>query len=252
MANLVRTIRLDVAYDGTEFHGWQTQPGLRTVQGVLEETLAELLGESVRVTGAGRTDAGTHARGQVASFTTETRLPTTALVPLLKRRLPADVAVHAASDQSSGFDARHSAVARRYAYRLLDHSDVLWRRIAWFPRRALDFQGLARAVAPLEGTHDCAAFQASGCSSGRSECVVHRAAWRRWEGGLLLDIVADHFLYRMVRNIVGTALHLMRADDPAAAMGRVLAAHDRRRAGPTVPPEGLSLEQVFYPAEAIG
>ena len=248
----MRTIRLDVAYDGTEFHGWQTQPGLRTVQGVLEEALAEVLHESVRLTGAGRTDAGTHARGQVASFRMRARLPAVALPPVLSRRLPADVTVRGAADCAADFDARRSAVARRYAYRLLDRSDVLWRRIAWFPRRRLDPRGLAQAVAPLEGAHDCAAFQASGCSSARSACVLHRASWRRWEGGLMLDIVADHFLYRMVRNVVGTALLLMAADDPAAAMARVLAGRDRRRAGPTVPPEGLSLEQVFYPAEATG
>lgn len=247
----MRTIRLDVAYDGTEFHGWQAQPGLRTVQGVLEESLAEILGEPVRVMGAGRTDAGTHARGQVASFISGTELPASALPPLLRRLLPADVEVRAASDQPAGFDARRSAVARRYAYRLLDRSDVLLGRIAWHPRRPLDREGLARATAPIPGTHDCAAFQASGCSSARSECVVHRAAWHPWEGGVLLDIVADHFLYHMVRNIVGTALHLMGASDPAEAMRGVLAGRDRRAGGPTAPALGLTLEQVFYAAEAI-
>jgi tRNA pseudouridine38-40 synthase len=247
----VRTIRLDVAYDGTEFHGWQAQTGLRTVQGVLEETLAQVLGEPVSVAGAGRTDAGTHARGQVASFTTEARLPTSALVPVLKRHLPADVMVREAAECEAGFDARHSAVARRYAYRLLDRPDVLWQRIAWWPRRSVRGEALAQAVSPLAGTHDCAAFQASGCSASRSECVVHRAAWRRWEGGWLLDIVSDHFLYRMVRNIVGTALHLMAMEDPAASMREVLAGRDRRRAGPTAPAQGLSLEQVYYPGEAV-
>jgi tRNA pseudouridine38-40 synthase len=252
VAHLVRTIRLDVAYDGTEFHGWQTQPGLRTVQGVLEEALEQALGEPVRLTGAGRTDAGTHARGQVASFASETSLPASALGPILRRLLPADVEVRGASDEKPEFDARRSAVARRYAYRLLDRSDVLLGRFAWHPRRRLEAEGLARATAPLPGTHDCAAFQASGCSSSTSECVVHRAAWRPWEGGLLLDIVADHFLYHMVRNIVGTALHVMGAEDPAGAMLRVLEGRDRRAAGPTAPPVGLTLEQVYYAAEAIG
>jgi len=245
----VRTIRLDVAYDGTEFHGWQAQPGLRTVQGVLEETLAEVLGEPVSVAGAGRTDAGTHARGQVASFTTDAPLPTSALVPVLKQRLPADVIVREAAEREADFHARHSAVARRYAYRLLDQPDVLWQRTAWWPRRQVQPEALARAVAPLEGTHDCAAFQASGCSASRSECVVHRAAWRRWEGGWLLDIVADHFLYHMVRNIVGTALDAARTADPEAAMRDVLDSRARARAGATVPPRGLCLERVYYAAE---
>ena len=248
----MRTIRLDVAYDGTEFHGWQSQPGLRTVQGVLEEALARALGEPVRLSGAGRTDAGTHARGQVASFTSETRLPASALAPILRPLLPVDVEVRSAADEPPGFHARRSAVARHYAYRLLDRPDVMLRRFAWFPRRALDARGLEQATAPLPGTHDCAAFQASGCSSSRSECVLHRAGWRRWEGGWLLDIVADHFLYHMVRNIVGTVVHLMSAEDPAAQMRRVLEAKQRSAAGPTAPAEGLTLERVFYATEAIG
>lgn len=246
----MRTVRLEVAYDGTEFHGWQKQPGLRTVQGVLEEALAGALGEPVRTVGAGRTDAGAHARAQVASFVTGSALPTRAIVPVLKRRLPADVEVRAARECEDGFDARRSAVARRYAYRVLDGSDVLLRRHAWRPRARLDAEALALAVRPIEGTHDCAAFQASGCTAGRSECVVHHVGWRRWEGGLLLDIVADHFLYHMVRNILGTALKAMAATDPAGAMSRILAGRDRRRAGPTAPPQGLCLEQVFYRLES--
>jgi tRNA pseudouridine38-40 synthase len=250
VAALVRTIRLDVAYDGTEFHGWQTQPGLRTVQGVLEEALAEALGEEeVTIAGAGRTDAGTHARGQVATFTTEAGLPTEAFVPVLRRLLPEDVLVTGARECAEGFHARHSAVARRYAYRLLDRPDPILRRIAWHPKREVDADALEAAVRPLAGVHDCASFRASGCASRRSECVVHHLGWRRWEAGLVFDVVADHFLYHMVRNVVGTALELSEEEDPEGAMARVLSARDRRLAGPTVPPEGLCLEQVLYPED---
>jgi len=244
-------MRLDVGYDGTEFHGWQRQPGLRTVQGVLDEALSAVLGEPVRTVGAGRTDAGTHARGQVASFVTDSALPARAIVPVLRRRLPSDLEVREARETGEGFDARRSAVARRYSYRLLDGPDVLWQRHAWRPRGTLNADALCAAVRPLEGAHDCAAFRASGCTALRSECMIHRAGWRRWEGGLLLDIVADHFLYHMVRNIVGTALRAMTAADPARAMSRVLAGRDRRRAGPTVPAHGLCLEHVFYPRESL-
>jgi tRNA pseudouridine38-40 synthase len=110
---------------------------------------------------------------------------------------------------------------------------------------------LARATAPLEGEHDCATFQGAGSSDVTSRCRIRRASWRPWEGGLLLDIVADHFLYHMVRSIVGTALVLHDRSDPAAAMRECLAARDRARAGPTAPAHGLCLERVFYPREGV-
>ena len=125
----MRTLKLTVAYDGTAFHGWQRQPGVRTVQGALEGALARVLGvEAIAVPGAGRTDAGVHARGQVASFACESSLPARAFPPLLGRELPPDVRVLHAEDAAPGFHARHSARARRYAYRLLAVPDVLRER----------------------------------------------------------------------------------------------------------------------------
>ena len=246
----MRTLKLIVAYDGTAFDGWQRQPGRRTVQGVMEDHLSEVLEEPVKLTGAGRTDAGCHARGQVASFTTGARLPIAAFAPVLNRRLPEDVRVREASDAPEGFDARRTAVARRYAYRLLREEDVLLTRIAWHPRRTVDPDALARATAPLVGEHDCAAFQSTGSTPTRSVCHIHRASWRPWDGGVLLDVIADHFLYHMVRTIVGTALVLEREPDPGRAMRDCLASRDRAQAGPTAPAQGLCLEQVFYPAGA--
>jgi tRNA pseudouridine38-40 synthase len=242
----VRKIRLVVAYDGTAFHGWQSQPGQRTVQGELERHLGGLLGEEVRLTAAGRTDAGCHARGQVVSFSTQARLPATALAPAIRPHLPPDLQVVRSEESGPHFDARRSALARRYSYRLLDQPDVLLERMAWHPRGPIDAHGLSRAVRPLEGEHDCAAFASQGSSPTCTRCRIYRAGWRRWDGGLVLDIVADHFLYHMVRTVVGTSLALVARRDAGAAMAAVLASHDRRRAGPTAPPQGLCLEQVFY------
>ncbi len=234
------------AYDGTEFHGWQRQPGLRTVQGVLEDALAEALRQPIEVSGAGRTDAGVHARGQCASFTTTARLPARALGPVLDRLLPADVRIRLAEERPRGFHARHSARGRRYAFRFLDHEDVLLGRFAWRPRRAPDPARLERALRVLEGVHDCRAFESSGSPAGSSVCRIARSRLRRWEGGLLLDIVADHFLYHMVRTVVGTALQAAETDDPEGYMVTVREARDRTRAGVTVPACGLCLEEVFY------
>jgi tRNA pseudouridine38-40 synthase len=239
-----------VAYDGAAFDGWQRQPGRRTVQGVMEAHLSAVMDEPVKLTGAGRTDAGCHARGQVASFTSGGRLPAAALAPVLNRRLPADLRVRAAAEAPAGFDARRSAVARRYAYRLLREDDVLLARFAWHPRRPVDADGLARATVVLVGEHDCATFQGAGSTPTVSVCRIQRASWRPWDGGVLLDIIADHFLYHMVRSIVGTALALQGEPDPARAMRECLASRDRSRAGPTAPAHGLCLEQVFYPEGA--
>jgi tRNA pseudouridine38-40 synthase len=246
----VRTFRLTLEYDGTRFHGWQLQPELRTVQGALEDALARLpIDQRSRVVGAGRTDAGVHARGQVASFSGHTTLPTRAIAALLGRWLPEDVRIRTTDEVDAGFHARHSARARRYAYRLLTRDDVLWGRFAWAPPRPAAPDALERAVRVLEGEHDFAAFQASGGAPVRSVCRVMRASWSAWEGGIRLDMIADHFLYHMVRNIVGTALAVTRLRDPAARMQAILAGRDRRAAGVTAPPTGLTLEQVFYAGE---
>ena len=245
----MRTFRLTVSYDGTDFHGWQVQPGQRTIQGVLEEALDRLgMSARSRVAGAGRTDAGVHATGQVASFTAETTLPARAFPPLLNRGLPRDVQVRDAAEMGEGFHARHSARARRYSYRLLWCAHGLWERFAWKPPRPLAADALERAVRVLEGEHDFASFQAAGGTDARTTCRLMRASFGVWEGGVMLEVIADHFLYHMVRNVVGTALAAAAEPDPAAAMRRVRDARDRRAAGITAPACGLSLDQVFYAA----
>ncbi len=248
------TCRLLIAYDGTAFHGWQRQPGRRTVQGELEAALAVVLGTPVVVQGAGRTDAGVHAHGQVGSFRAALRVPPRALAAALRPALPADLQVREAEAAPEGFDARRSARARHYRYRLLDRPDVLWQRFAWWPRRTPAWEALAAAVAPLVGAHDCSAFRAAGGADVSPHCTIRHAAWERWEAGVCLDIVADRFLYHMVRNIVGTALAAAATPDPGAAMAGVLASRARTRAGVTAPPQGLCLEHVAYdalpPAEA--
>ena len=180
----MRVVRLVVAYDGTAFHGWQVQPGARTVQGVLEEGLSELLGSAIRVNGAGRTDAGVHARGQVASFACEGRLPARALPPRLACLLPADVRVLAAADAPPGFHARHSAVARRYSYALLDADDLLWSRFAWRPPRPAPAAALERAARGNAAQRRLPRIDgAERAPSGQAKCrqckqKIEKGAWR--------------------------------------------------------------------------
>lgn len=254
-----RTFRLTVAYDGTDFHGWQRQPELRTVQGELERALNEVLGDDagpletgggpVTLNGAGRTDAGVHARGQVASFRARTVFPGFAIGPMAQKRLPRDVRVVRSEEASPGFHARHSARARRYEYRLLDAHDPMYGRFAWFPARRYEGDGLERSATALVGTHDCTSIGAKGSSPVSPICRIDHAVWRRWERGWLFDVQADHFLYHMVRNLVGTALWVSRDADPAGRMAEILASRRRSDAGPTVSPRGLSLEGVTYEGE---
>ncbi len=246
----MQVFRLHVAYDGTAFHGWQEQPGVRTVQGELKTALETVVGAPCpTLHAAGRTDAGVHARGQVVSFESSTRLPLRAFVPVLNRALPSDVRVIEARTAAAGFHARHSARARRYAYRLAHNDDVLTGRHAWYPRQRVDLSALERATRALEGTHDCSSLRSAGSGPANPVCCIMRASWSAWEDGVRLDIIADHFLYHMVRNVIGTALAAARESDPAGAMRAVLAARDRSAAGRTVPPQGLVLEQVFYDEE---
>lgn len=248
-----RTFRLVVAYDGTAFHGWQKQPGQRTVQGELEAALARVLQDPlVTVAGAGRTDQGVHARGQVASFRATTTLPAKAFPPLLCRELPHDVRVVGADERPDSFHARHSARARRYAYRLLSAPDLLEERYAWAPARMPALAALQASAEPLAGRHDCSAFQAVGSSPADPLCHILHARWEpcgapgEAGSGARFDVMADHFLYHMVRNLVGTSLDAAATQDPAAHMRAVLESRDRGRGGITAPPEGLSLESVTY------
>jgi len=246
-----KTFRLTVAYDGTAFHGWQKQPGVRTVQGELEGALAVVLASSeVTVSGAGRTDTGVHARGQVASFRHDTHLPAGALPPLLRRVLPPDMRVTEAREAEPTFHARHSARARRYCYRLLTERDVLAERYAWAPPVLPPLAGLMASAGPLTGEHDCTAFQTASRTPADPICRVHVARWQAWADGVEFEVVADHFLYHMVRNLVGTSIVAAAMPDPAAHMRDVLESRDRRRRASPAPPHGLSLEQVYYEGES--
>lgn len=247
----MRNLRLVVEYDGTEFSGWQVQPGFRTVQGVLEEALSVVLGERVGVRGAGRTDSGCHARAQVANARTASAVPCDRVLRSLSGLLPQDVAVHEVREVPLGFDARRSAIERRYEYRLLSQPSPLWRRTAWYPGFRPERELLEAAVRPLVGEHDFRGFAGSDPTrrGEHARCRVRVARWREWEGGLLFDIAANRFLYHMVRNIVGTAVKVARGGLELARVEQALESCDRRLAGPTAPAQGVCLASVIYPPE---
>lgn len=247
----MRNLRFAVEYDGTEFSGWQVQPGLRTVQGTLEDALGVVLSEPVRVRGAGRTDAGCHAKGQVANARTGSAAACDRVLRSLASLLPQDVAVHEVREVPLSFDARRGAVERRYEYRLLLQPSPLLRRFAWYPGFRPDRRVLEESVAPLVGEHDFRGFAGSDPSrrGDHGRCRVFSVAWKEWEGGLVFKIAANRFLYHMVRNIVGTAVKIARGGLERDRSRLALETGDRRLAGPTAPPAGVCLAGVSYAAD---
>jgi tRNA pseudouridine38-40 synthase len=241
-----RTFKLVVEYDGTRFHGWQIQPDVRTVQGELARALQIVLGTRVVPAGAGRTDAGVHALGQVASFETSSPIEPDRLREALNALTGGDLVVKEASEGPEGFHARASAIERTYRYRLLDSPSALHRRTAWYPKRTLDVGSMERAATALAGTHAFDAFAAASDESPSKVCTVREATWTPWEAGPEFWISADRFLHRMVRTIVGTLVEIGAGTRAPSSISELLSGGDRRAAGRTAPPRGLTLVRVRY------
>jgi tRNA pseudouridine38-40 synthase len=245
----VPVVKLTLAYDGNRYVGWQVQPNGPSVQAEVEKALATLHKEPRRVVAAGRTDAGVHARGQVASFREERPLPLSAYVKGMNALLPDDVAVRAASLEPDGFDARRSARGKRYRYVIenLETRAPLTRLQAWQLFGALDAAAMRAAARHLLGRHDFAAFQAADCASEHAVREVRRLEVAG-DGGGRIEVTAEAtaFVKHMVRNIVGTLVEVGQGRRDAGSIPSLLASRDRKAAGRTAPPQGLCLEEVFY------
>ncbi|RJR43026.1 MAG: tRNA pseudouridine(38-40) synthase TruA [Deltaproteobacteria bacterium] len=245
----MRNIRLLLEYEGAAYHGWQRQKNALSIQEVLETALAKLTGEALRVHGSGRTDAGVHARGQVANFHTTSHIPLKAFYAGLNSLLPRDLAVLEAVEAPGDFHARKSARAKTYEYRILNRkeSSPLNRRYAWLVRQTLNLEDMAQAAAMLLGEHDFSAFRASGGAPGHAVREVFNAAWQpEAEGHLRFSITATGFLRGMVRSLVGTMVEIGLGKRPPEDLAGLLKSGDRAGAGPTAPAQGLFLVEVLY------
>ncbi len=244
----MRTLKLVIEYDGFDYHGWQVQVHAGTIQGVLEAALEKILGEPIRVNGAGRTDAKVHALGQVASLRCPADIPTTALQRALNALLPRDIVVHEVRDVPADFHARFSARGKVYAYRILNRparAALRW-RYAWHLPHTLDVPSMALAGLCLQGTHDFASFQATGSEVRTTERTLTVLTVARVADEIVITCTANGFLRHMVRNIVGTLVEVGRGARPPTDLKRILDGRDRRLAGATAPPQGLCLMQVLY------
>lgn len=244
----MRNIKMTVAYEGTAYAGFQRQVNAISIQSVLEDCLHRLLGEKTTLVGAGRTDAGVHALGQVVNFRTGARIPAARFVPAMNSLLPRDIAVLDAAEVGPEFHARLSARSKTYAYRI-------WRpvvrpvferdRAYHFPRR-LNMTALEAATGLLVGKKDFAAFRAAGSKIGSTIRTVLQAGWEERGEILTFTVTADGFLYHMVRNMVGTLLQVGLEKQRPEWIEELLRRGDRALAGPTVPPGGLFLIRVEY------
>jgi tRNA pseudouridine38-40 synthase len=276
--------KLTLAYDGTHFHGWQVQPSRTTVQGTLADTIAQVTGEHVLPQGSGRTDAGVHALGQVASFPLAAKIPPENLLRALNRALPPAIRVLAAEPTAADFHARHSARRKTYEYRIFERR--VWPRpaevgqrpafalericspflapYAWDCRWPLDLARMQQAAASFIGTHDFTSFAAtdpdlttrrdadativgpSRIKTIYSSSIAHEALPISPEPLLIYRVTGSGFLHHMVRNLVGTLVEIGRGSLAADEIPAILAARSRSAAGPTAPPQGLYLHSVGY------
>lgn len=248
---MARVIRVDLEYEGTRYHGFALQPGLLTIQGVLEEVLATVVGHPVRVTPAGRTDAGVHARGQVISFQTTSRIPAEAISRALNARLPCDIVAGASTEAAPDFDARRAARRRTYRYAIWNGARPnLWvRRYSWHVPHRLDLAAMQTASELAVGRHDFTSFIGRAAEETREKSpvrTVYAARWSRDGDMLYFDCTADAFGRHMVRNLVGTLLWVGTGRLESAGFRQILQARDRRAAGPTAPAHGLTLMNVDY------
>lgn len=238
-----------IEYDGTAYHGWQSQPHAANVQDVVDNALSKVADSPVRVVASGRTDAGVHARAQVVHF--DTPAPRNARAWLLggNRYLPEDVAIQWVKPVDGTFHARHEALARDYCYWLSDRTapTALWRHCVHHSHYPLNVQAMHAAAQILLGEQDFNAFRAAACQSRTPFRNVHHVQVAREDRWIRVSIRANAFLHHMVRNIVGSLLLVGDGRRDAGWLERVLAGRDRRKAGITAPARGLSLYRVHYP-----
>ena len=247
----MRNIALRLRYDGSRYHGWQVQKNDVTVAQTMEEAVAKVVGRKVHVTGCGRTDAGVHALRYCANFKAETAIPCDRLPLALNARLPADIAVTKACDAPEGFNAISSCIRKEYIYRILNsriRDPFLAQRVCFWPQR-LDMSLLSRAAEAFIGTHDFRAVRSLGTETKTTVRTVYSCSAVK-EGDLItISVCADGFLYNMCRAMVGTMVYASYGKLTPEEIPALLEKGDRRLTGPTMPPQGLYLNRVWYEGE---
>lgn len=244
----MRNIALKLMYDGTAYHGWQVQKKDRSVAETLERALSQIVGHSVKLTGAGRTDAGVHAEVYIANFQTSSTIPCDRLPLALNTRLPDDIVVTKATDVPPGFNAIGSCLKKEYTYRIYNsriRNAFLVNRV-WFYPKQLDESVMQRAASYFVGTHDFAAVRSVGTETRTTVRTVHYFTITRNETLIECRVCADGFLYNMVRAMVGSCVYASEGKFRPEDIPHILASKNRTDAGPTAPPQGLYMTNLWY------
>ena len=239
----MKRVKLVVAYDGTAYHGWQIQPGAKTIEGELNRTLSELLQEEIQVIGASRTDSGVHALCNVAVFDTDTRIPAEKLSYALNQRLPEDIRIQSSCEVETDFHPRHCDSRKTYEYRILNREFPLpTRRLySYFTYVPLDVSRMKKAASYLIGEHDFKSFCATAAVVESTVRILYEASVIREKDEIVIRVCGNGFLYNMVRIIAGTLMEVGRGNLEPEGMKKILEAKDRTVAGPTAPACGLTL-----------
>lgn len=249
----MKRIKLVVAYDGTNYHGWQVQPGKITVEGVLNETLSELLKEEIAVIGASRTDAGVHARGNVAVFDTNTPIPPEKVCYALNRYLPWDIRVLSSEEVSADFHPRKAACKKTYEYRILNRDIAIptERLYSYFVYYDMDIKAMQEAADYLIGEHDFKSFCSVKTQATGTVRTIYRLNVDKEGDTIKITVTGNGFLYNMVRIIAGTLIEVGRGVKTSEDMEKILKGLDRKLAGPTAPAHGLTLIGIEYDKDVI-
>ena len=244
----MRNIKITIEYDGTNYHGWQIQPNAITIQAAIQDALAKITKAEVQIIGAGRTDTGVHAAGQVANFHTYSQVPLIAFQKGLNANLPRDIVIIDAEEVSPDFHARFSAVSRIYRYTILNRAypSALLRNSTYFFPNEIDVQGADTACKSLVGKRDFSSFQRTGSERINPICEIYTCRCWQEQDLVYFGIEADAFLRGMVRAIVGTILKLHDREDGVNRLREILDARDRSTVGASLPPHGLSLLSIKY------
>jgi len=245
----MRNVKLIIAYDGTDYKGWQIQTSEPTIQGIIEEKLGIILNQKTRIAGSGRTDTGVHALNQVAHFKANSKIEPESLKKGLNSLLPPAIVVKELSEVDADFHARYSAKSRVYKYLIWrgDTFSPFYRRFSWQVHYQLDLEEMRKAAGCLVGLHDFASFEGTGSASLTSEREIMRFTIRGCaKGWIVTTMEATAFLRHMVRNIMGTLIEVGKGSMTIAEFRDILESKDRSRAGITAPPQGLFLKKVKY------
>ena len=245
----VRNIKVILEYDGSSYCGWQRQPRHPTVQELVENSLHKLFKERIKLSVAGRTDTGVHAKGQVINFVTCSSIPVPAIRPALNSYLPPDIKVKKVQEVSLNFHAQKSALSRLYRYIIYNHPfpNPFYRNFSWYVPFSLEIGNMKEASRYLIGRHDFSSFLAQGSPVYSPVREIEKVVFFIKGRFMVIYIRADSFLYRMVRNIIGTLVQVGRGEILPPRVKEILDARDRTAAGPTAPPQGLYLVRIRYP-----